>query len=165
MAEKPNRKRNMILIILLVIMLTLVILYIDSNIRLVTTEYQLYYPNLPEAFHGYRIVVLADIHGNEFGKNNERLVQRVREATPDIIAIPGDFIDEYKTPSLARQLEVAEILVPQLVEIAPVYFVTGNHDWASKELPALLAILENHGVTVLQNSFVGECTKLIILQQ
>ena len=77
MAEKPRRKRYIILIILMVIVLTLVILYIDSNIRIVTTEYHIYHSNLPEAFDGYRIVVLADVHGKEFGRNNDRLVATV----------------------------------------------------------------------------------------
>ena len=156
MRHKPRhkRKRRISLFIFTLIILTFAIFYIDSNVRIVTTEYELYYPGLPESFDGYRIVVLSDIHGAEFGRDNHRLVSRVEEARPDIITILGDFIDEYGTPSLARQLEVAETLVRQLVEIAPVYFVTGNHDWASGELPTLLAILEEYGVTVLQNRYV-----------
>ena len=153
MTSRRYRKRRIFPIIFLVIIITLAILYYDSNTRLVTTEYQIYYSNLPGAFDGYRIVVLADIHGAEFGRDNERLIKRVQQANPDIITIAGDFIDEYGTPSLAIQLERAETLVEQLVLIAPVYFVTGNHDWASNELPALKNILERHGATVLQNSY------------
>ena len=151
--RRKKRKPRVFLIFLLIMLLTLTGFYIDSNIRLVTTEYILYYRNLPEAFSGYRIAVLSDIHGVEFGRDNERLVNNVKDTYPDIIVIVGDFIDEYGTPSLSRQLEVAEVLVEQLVQIAPVFFVTGNHDWASGELPALLSILDRHGVTTLQNDF------------
>ena len=153
MIIKPNRKRNIILIIIATaIILTFAIFFYDSNARIVVTEYQLYYSNLPEAFDGYRIVVLADIHGNEFGRNNERLIAYVIEAAPDIITIPGDLIDEYG--STFRHLEVALTLVSKLVEIAPTYFVTGNHDWSSGELPALLSMLESFGVIILQNDYV-----------
>ena len=154
MRARPRRKRSKLSVILLVLIVFLAIFYIDSNIRIVTSEYEMYFAGLPEAFDGYRIVVLSDTHGAEFGRNNHRLVSRVEEAEPDIITILGDVIDEYGTPSLVRQLEIAETLVEQLVKIAPVYFVTGNHDWASGELPTLLSILDTHGVTVLQNSYV-----------
>jgi predicted MPP superfamily phosphohydrolase len=154
MTEKPRRKRRIILIAILIILLTLVIFFIDSNIRLVTSEFELHYPNLPQEFDGFRIVVLSDLHGARFGRDNERLVRRVIEAEPDIIALAGDFIDEYNMPPIERQLEITDTLSSRLMEIAPVYFVTGNHDWASKELPRLLEILENNGVTVLRNNHV-----------
>ena len=154
MLTRSRRRPGIFSIIFFILIITLVGFYIDSNVRIVTTEYELYYSNLPESFDGYRIVVLSDIHGAEFGQDNRRLVSKVEEAEPDIITILGDFIDEYGTPSLARQLEVAETLVGQLVEIAPVYFVTGNHDWASGELPTLISMLEEHGVTALRNSYV-----------
>ena len=153
-AAKLKNKSFIFFIIAVIIMLTLVIAFIDSNIRIVTTEYIIYYPNLPEAFDGFRIVVISDLHGYEFGRNNEYLIKHTTEAEPDIIVITGDLIDEYGTPPLPLQFEVAEALVKEVVQIAPVYFVTGNHDWATKELPALKTILEAHNVIILQNSYV-----------
>ena len=130
-----------------------VLLY-DSNTRLVTSEYELYYDNLPSAFDGYRIVLLADLHGAEHGEDNERLVQRIREADPDIITIAGDLIDDYQPGNtLDQQMEIVETLVSQLVEIAPVYFVTGNHEWATGMVHELFAMLEENGVIVLRNQY------------
>jgi len=142
------------MVILLAIILLVGVLYYDSNTRLVTTEFELSYPNLPDAFHGYRIVLLADLHGAEHGENNQRLVDAVRAANPDIITIAGDLIDRYQAGRpVERQLEIAQTLVEQLVTIAPVYYVTGNHEWDSGFVRPLLEMLRESGVEVLQNQY------------
>ena len=158
--EVQNLKKRRIgcfgifLIVLLVILIPMGILLVDSNTRLVTTEFELFYTDLPDAFDGYRIVLLADLHGAEHGKDNERLVEAVRAANPDIIAIAGDLIDRFQPGRpVERQLEIAETLVSQLVRIAPVYYVTGNHEWDSGEVRSLLSMLGDSGVDVLQNQY------------
>ena len=134
------------------VVLVAVIILIDSNTRLVTTKYVLHYDNLPASFDGYRIVLLADLHGAEHGKNNEKLVEKVVDANPDIITIAGDLIDRHQPGHpVEDQLKVTQTLVEQLVKIAPVYYVTGNHEWDSGKIRELLIILEESGVTVLQN--------------
>jgi len=121
---------------------------------MVTTEYEVDFPNLPAAFDGYRIVVLSDIHGTEHGKDNQRLIDSVRNANPDIIAITGDLIDRFQTKNpVERQLEIAETLVKGIVPIAPVYYITGNHEWDSGAVRPLLEMLEGHGVQVLRNRY------------
>jgi len=142
------------LIILLILTIPGIILFIDSNTRLATTEYKLNYSDLPEAFDRYRIVVLADVHGAQHGDNNENLIDAVRDANPDIIAIAGDLIDRYQPGKpVEKQLEIARTLVEGLMRVAPVYFVTGNHEWDSGELRPLLAMLDESGVIVLQNQY------------
>jgi len=138
---------------LIFIILVGILLY-DGNTRIVTTEYELEYKDLPESFDGFRIVVLSDIHAAVFGDNNEQLVEKVVEAEPDIIAVTGDLIDGYEKLSVEIQLEIAETLITSLTPIAPVYFVTGNHDWDSGEIRTLLAMLEESGVKILRNKYV-----------
>ena len=153
-AKRPTepRGRYIILITLLVVFLLVGILYYDSNTRLVTTEYELYYSNLPGAFDGYRIVLLADLHGAEHGENNIKLVNAVKAANPDIIAISGDLIDRFQAGKpVEKQMEIAKTLVKQLVRIAPVYYVTGNHEWDSGAIRELLPMLEENDVYVLRN--------------
>ena len=143
-----------IIIILLIISIPVVIILADSNIRLVTTEYVLTYDDLPGEFDGFRIVLLADLHGAEHGTNNERLVQRIREENPDIIAIAGDLIDRHQPGHpVEGQIEVAKTLVQQLVRLAPVYYVTGNHEWDSGMVRPLIEMLEENDVNVLRNQF------------
>jgi len=145
---------GVLLIILLILTIPGIILFIDSNTRLVTTEYKLNYSDLPEAFDRYRIVVLADVHGALHGENNETLIDAVRDADPDMIAIVGDLIDRYQPRKpVEKQLEIAQTLVDGLMTVAPVYFVTGNHEWDSGEVRPLLSLLEESGVIVLQNQY------------
>jgi len=144
----------MFLLILLILAVPVIILYIDSNTRLVTTEYKLSYKNLPASFEGYRIVVLADVHGAQLGEDNGQLVDAVRAAKPDMIAIVGDLIDRYQPGKpVEEQLEIAQTLIEKLITVAPVYFVTGNHEWDSGELRPLLEMLSENGVNVLRNQY------------
>ena len=151
---KPKKRRRTFLIVLLLLVISAAILVFDSNTRIVTTEYELSYPNLPEQYDGFRIVQLSDLHSSEFGKDNTLLIEKVRDAKPDIIAVTGDIIDRYQIKKpVEKQLEVAEALVTALVPIAPVYYVTGNHEWDSGAIWPLLDMLEERGVHVLRNQY------------
>ena len=151
---KTSKRRVRIFpIILIVIILTIGFILIDSNTRLVTTTYELSYPNLPEAFDGYRIVVLSDVHAAVFGDDNDGLVTRVRDARPDIVAITGDLIDGTGKMATDEQIEIAQALAARLLTIAPVYYITGNHDWDSHALWTLLEALEETGVIILRNRY------------
>ena len=139
--------------LLLIILVTAMLLY-DSNTRLVTTEYELTYPNLPESFDGFRIAFLSDIHAAQFGEGNGKLIAEVSAAKPDIIVIGGDIIDHDEAPPLNSQICIAETLVKGLLQIAPVYYITGNHEWDSGGIWELLPMLDELGVIVLRNRYV-----------
>ena len=145
--------RKVFPIIIALVLLIAGALLADSNLRMTTAEYELYYPNLPVPFDGFRVAVLSDIHAAEFGKDNGKLIAEVRDAKPDIIAITGDLIDGDDRPPIERQLEIAGTLASGLVSVAPVYYITGNHDWNSKAVWQLIALLEERGVAVLRNGF------------
>jgi predicted MPP superfamily phosphohydrolase len=140
-------------LLLLFILLAGILLY-DGNTRIVTTEYELYYENLPDTFDGFRIAVLSDIHAAVFGDSNERLVAKVEAAKPNIIAITGDLIDGYDKLPIEIQLEVSQTLINALTPIAPVFYITGNHDWNSGSIRQLLAMLEDSGVHTLRNRYI-----------
>jgi len=104
---------------------------------------------LPAAFDGLRIVQVSDLHGKEFGKDSVSLLKAVAAQKPDIIAITGDLVD------LKTDRAMLPPLLTGLVDIAPTYFVTGNHEWTlRRELPALLEEIRSHGVTVLENEYL-----------
>ena len=153
--EKPERRRGrkILPVILLIIILLIVTLLIDGNTRLVVTEYELGYKNLPASFDGFRIVFISDTHASEFGKNNAKLLEKIKGAQPDIIVVGGDVIDHDKQPPLERQIEIAETLVDGLTQIAPVYYITGNHEWDSGGIRQLLPMLEERGVHILRNDY------------
>lgn len=106
---------------------------------------------LPAEFDGYKIVHLSDLHGHEYGEGSEKLLGLVRGEAPDLIVVTGDLIDQ------EGQLEMVPALAKGLAAIAPTYYVTGNHEWATaggtgtvKELKSLLS---QCGVAVLSNRY------------
>lgn len=145
--RKPLSRRARALIIAAVVLFMIAGLLYDSNFRLETEEIELICEGLPESFNGLRVVQLSDLHGREFGKNNEKLVNAVRAARPDVIFLTGDFIEE------AEDIAVTETLVGQLSGLAPMYFISGNHDWAGGNIEALAAVLKDSGVNYLRNDY------------
>ena len=118
-----------------------------GNCSLQTTETALVSPALPPAFDGLRIVELADLHGRVFGRGSRRLLAAVRRAEPDLICIDGDLFDEH------TDLAMLPPLLRGLCAIAPVYYVTGNHEWRVPGLRGILAHMRACGVTVLQDDW------------
>ncbi len=75
------------------------------------------------------IVQLSDLHGEQFGQSNDRLVRLVSEQEPDLILMTGDMVSS----SDANGMIAAE-LIERLVSIAPVYYAMGNHECANPVL-------------------------------
>lgn len=119
-----------------------------SNRWLKITKYSFRFDNAPK--DGIKIVHLSDLHAAEFGKDNIRLLKKIKEQSPDFIAVTGDIIHRYRE----RDIAVAKRTVKQLKEIAPVYFVSGNHEMRSKRWRQFKEDLRENGATVLENESV-----------
>ena len=104
----------------------------------------------PAQMDGYRVALLSDLHGKEFGENNRRLLRFVEGLHPDMIAVTGDLIDR------GDQIDVIAPLARGLSRIAPTYYVTGNHEWALGRVNDVRSILSKNGVQVLSNEVVTE---------
>lgn len=131
------------------IFLVLIVWTVWENTALERNTYTIRSPELPDVFDGYRIAQVSDLHNAEFGDGNQRLLDMLREAEPDMIAITGDLIDSRKT-NIAVALAFAE----EAVRIAPCYYVSGNHEARVPEYRELKAGLEAAGVTVLDDARV-----------
>lgn len=107
---------------------------------------------LPQEFEGFRIAQISDLHNEVFGTGNGELLTLLAGTRPDIIVITGDLIDSRRT-DVSAALE----FVRGAVEIAPVYYVAGNHESRiPEEFWMLERCMENLGVSVLR----GERTLL-----
>lgn len=140
-----RRRKTAVLLVLTALLAAGFLLW--GNCSLQTTETALVSPALPPAFDGLRIVELVDLHGRVFGRGSRRLLAAVRRAEPDLICIDGDLFDE------RTDLAMLPPLLRGLCAIAPVYYVTGNHEWRVPGLRGILAQMRACGVTVLQDDW------------
>lgn len=119
-----------------------------SNKWLKVTKYSFQFDNAPK--DEIKIVHLSDLHAATFGKDNKRLLSKIKEQSPDFIVVTGDIIHRYRE----RDIAVAKRTVGQLKGIAPVYLVSGNHEMRSKHWRELREDLQKNGATVLENEVV-----------
>ena len=98
-----------------------------------------------------RIVQISDLHLREFGEKNADLIEAVRKTGPDLIAVTGDMVNKW-APSYGAVIELCR----DLQEIAPVYYVLGNHelDQIKQFGTQIKPDLRNIGVNLLDNESV-----------
>lgn len=96
-----------------------------GNTAVTVSNYEITSDALPESFSGFRIVQISDLHNAVFGEDNSRLIRAVGKSEPDIIVITGDMVDSRRT-----DYEIALDFAEKIVRLAPVYYVTGNHEEA-----------------------------------
>ena len=143
-------KRKMRLSLVLLILVFLAIWTVWGNLTVGVTHYGVGSSRIPESFDNFKIAVISDLHNAEFGKDNEDIVRKVSQQSPDIIVFTGDLVDSNKT-----DIDLAVSLAKQLVEIAPCYFVMGNHEvWLFSRYEELQQKLIDVGVIVLRNEVV-----------
>lgn len=117
-----------------------------GNNSLTVSNYTVTSPDITKSFDGFRIVQLSDLHNKDFGG---RLSRKVETLSPDIIVITGDLIDSRRT-----DISVAEKFIKELKPVAPIYYVSGNHESRIEEYSALRKMLQANGVEVLDGKTV-----------
>jgi len=146
-ATSARRSRRFFVLVILLAALAAFLWW--GNNDLMVERFTISSGRLPDGFDGFRIVQLSDLHEKEFGEDNAALLAAVAEEDPNLIAITGDMIDRFK----GENPEYVDTVCRALAEIAPTYYVTGNHEWAVGNVPALKQQLTGLGVTVLSNEF------------
>ena len=141
-----KKKKKTIALAVIAVIVALVVWTAWGNTALQLNTYTISSEELPDAFDGYRIAHISDLHNAEMGDGNKKLLAMLREAEPDIIAITGDMIDSRNT-----NVAVALAFAVEAMLIAPCYYVTGNHEARVSEYDELKAGLEACGVVVLEN--------------
>lgn len=100
-----------------------------------------------------RIVLISDLHGRKFGKNNNRLINKIVSLKPDIICLAGDFIDEYNTSD--DNSEFIDFL-NSITTISPVYYSYGNHDlsYFNQNSFSFIDEIKSTGCIILEEEFI-----------
>ncbi len=132
---------------MILLLMAFLALLLRDNFLVRVVHYDLRFPDLPMAFDGLRILQISDLHGRDI--LTKQLLQRTEAADPDLILLTGDLADG------EGQLARLEPLLRDLCKVAPVYYVTGNHEWALADTEGFLLELSGMGVTLLRNTFVS----------
>ena len=132
-------------LVLLVLAASLYLVF--TNIGVHVSKITVSDSDLPEAFEGYKIVQVSDLHNREFGKDNRRLLKKIKKAEPDIIVITGDLVDSDRTDTSS-----ALGFIEKALEIAPCYFVGGNHEGRINAEDSFYGELVSLGVTILDDT-------------
>lgn len=141
-----KKRKIIVLAVVAAVLLALIIWTAWGNTALELNTYTISSDRLPGAFDGYRIAHVSDLHNTEMGKDNKKLITMLRESKPDIICITGDIIDSRHT-----DIEIAMRFVKAAMEIAPCYYVTGNHEARVSEYDELKTGMEAVGVVILED--------------
>lgn len=127
-----------------------------SNSCICTTEYNCSFADLPKSFDGFRVLQVSDLHNKRFGLKQQYLLKKIRAAKPDIIVITGDVIhDKTEIEQIERRLNKVRPFLSGAVDIAPVYYATGNHEIETGHAQYIWQEVEKCGVKVLVNDSVN----------
>ena len=93
--------------------------------QLVVTELDVTHPALPVALNGLKVVQLSDVHvgPHTLRRTLAAIVRHTHDATPDLIAITGDLIDDFD-----EDVEHYAAAFGHLAAPLGVWVVAGNHD-------------------------------------
>lgn len=125
------------------------LLFCALDSRLILRRYALSAPQLTSPV---RIALVTDLHSCRYGENQRELAQAIRGAAPDLLLIAGDYFDDEIADTNA------ELLLAQILDLCPIYYVTGNHECysGSAGFAQKMEILEKYGARRL----AGDCALL-----
>lgn len=139
-------KQKKVLLFIVAISIILFTFFNWQNNSIIISEMVFKNDNIPEAFKGYKILQISDLHNKEFGSKQNKILAKIEKINPDIIVVTGDLIDSNNT-----NIDIAMELINGAIKIAPIYYVSGNHEAWSGSYDELESNLENSGVVVLDN--------------
>ncbi len=134
-----------IILAVIIVAITWIAIY-KGNSSVEISNYEVKSKSLPESFNGYKIIHISDLHDSLHGKNHSSVVDKIVKIAPQVIVITGDFIDSNR-----YDLEQSLLLIKGLQGVAPIYYVTGNHEIATNDVDHIKAELIKLDVRVLSN--------------
>lgn len=141
--NKSGKTQRKILALLLACILVIIALF-AFNTKMKIQHYSLESEKLTAPV---RIVLITDLHSCSYGKGQRELIDAIHAQKPDIILLGGDICDD-KLPH-----RNTELVLRAIADKYPCYYVTGNHEYWSREIEKILKIFESYNVPVLEGSF------------
>ena len=116
-----------IALVFFLVLLFLVVVLVDGN-RFVVTKYKV---STEKTKRSHKFVVLADLHGKEYGFENEKLLDAIREQEPTGILIAGDMLTAVPGEKFHHVLK----FLGEISKKYPVFYGNGNHEYRIKLYP------------------------------
>lgn len=123
----------------------LLFLYWGNN-SIEITKFVYISPKVPKEFDGFVIAQISDLHNKKFGKKQSILLDKLKSTSPDVILVTGDLID-----SRRYDINTAMDFINGAIQIAPIYYVSGNHEARSNQYVTIKKELTSAGVKILDN--------------
>ncbi len=103
-----------------------------------------YYIQTEKIENPFRIVLITDLHGYVFGENQREALEEIKKQNPDLIMLTGDIYVKY------RPYEGSTMLLKGVSTICPCFYVTGNHEYMTKDVEGIKNVIRSTGVEVLE---------------
>ena len=94
------------------------------NVTLKCEYYEIIDSKLPDEFDGCKIILLSDLHENQYGEHNSKLLEKIEKESPDYIMIAGEMLVKSDHFHADKTL----LLLKGLVKKYPVIYTPGNHE-------------------------------------
>ncbi len=108
--------------VILTLFLAFTVVTVWGNITLSVEKFNIETDKL-EIENGFKIAHISDYHNTQKTLLNKLILSSLETVKPDLIVITGDLVDSRKT-----NIEKGIDFVSKIIELAPVYYVTGNHE-------------------------------------
>lgn len=136
-------KKTYKLIAALLILLVLVLSAFDVRLKIVRYKIESDKIDSP-----VRIALVTDLHSCKYGENQKTLIDAVNKEKPDIILLGGDIFDNI-IPDTNTKTFLKDV-APKY----PCYYVTGNHEYWSRQSDEIIAWLRANNISVLDGESV-----------
>ena len=134
------------MIVLIIVIFSIIVFCLWQNNSIIITESDYINSKIPEVFNNFKIAHISDLHNKEFGKGQKNILRKLKSVAPDVIVITGDLIDRRRF-----NLDRAMTFVEGAVDIAPVFYVSGNHEAWSGKYETIVHSLKDAGVHILDD--------------
>lgn len=134
--------------LMLILFLAMLLLYRNEkkNEKVVLTEYTFRHEEIPNAFNGYKIMMISDLHEAPFAN---QIIEHIKFEEPDIIVFVGDLV-QLPNSSIDETLKIANV-----INNIPMYMVSGNHETQCGAYDEVVEALWNSDIIVLDNDSVA----------
>ena len=154
--KEKNTKRIKIVIKIIFILITLfllLILYMHfiGTKGLIVREYKVESNQLPDSFHGFKVVQFSDLHylSTIHEKELKNIVNKINKLKPDIVVFTGDLMEESKTTT-ENDLKVLTTYLNKIEATTGLYAIKGNHDYSNDNFEK---VMNQTNFKILDNTY------------